>query len=363
MPEVFLLTEDPNFETIKYIAAASTKGCFKSEKNLTDFVPPKVAEKMKKYFVDKGILKDPKDDVFKTVDADVAKKQKDYFHDRVGRKLWMLEERFRKEDPSLSEKEAYQKAKKEILKIDKIAGSNPNGDNFINDKEESRRLISPMRTIMEPLGFNMSDLSISFDPGSYTFGDFIDNMKSFDPLFSLTKLNCSDLAKKSLDEFAAKENEILDKIETNCSSIEPYDVQLGELEDIAKDANDKALEAKRKALRPKMEDILSDYSCTMCHKAKNTRGAPNLPLSENKMDQFDDLMNKTAGELGDMRKRLWSRINRPENNHGAMPPGDPLTKEEKETVKAYLETFKGSGRSKADKLKLDESNRRSVVHD
>jgi len=63
-------------------------------------------------------------------------------------------------------------------------------------------------------------------------------------------------------------------------------------------------------------------------------------------------MNKTAGELGDMRKRIWSRINRPTENHGAMPPGG-LTIDEKGVIKKYLETFQGNMRKDENKVRLD----------
>ncbi|MBK25022.1 MAG: hypothetical protein CME70_13575 [Halobacteriovorax sp.] len=358
-----LLSQDKNFETTKFIMAAAVNGCFGggpgSSNSLDKFIPKSVREKNRDYFASRGIIPDnTKGSGQKEVFADIEKKQKAYFEDRVGRKLWMLEEKFRNE--GMSEEDAYKAAKADIETIDRTAQSNPNGQNQIRDLEASLGVIGPLRYAMEPLGFNMGDLSISFDPGSYTFGDFIKNMGDFDPLKSLAnkyepkswkdrEAKCDELAKESMQAYLDREAEIVDIVTNSCKNFDPVDKQLGNLEKLADKANEEALKKKRKALAGELADIFDMNNCASCHKAGSSRGAPDLPFDSERMDEFDALMDKTAGELGDMRKRIWSRINRPSSQHGAMPPSG-LDKEEKSVMKEYLETFTGKGRTDKDKV-------------
>jgi len=354
-----LLSSDPNFETTKYLLAAATERCIDPKKGLSEFIPESILEKNKNYFITKGTIPEgTKGSGFKEVAADTEKRQERYFKDRVGRKLWMLEERFRNE--GLSEEEAYKKAKEDIQNTTKRASKNFGGGiNKIEDREESIGVIGPLRYAMEPLGFNTGDLSISFDPGSFTFGDFIQNMGNFDPLKSIAnKFSCDELKQKSMEAFQDKEKQIVDIVQNNCATFDPVDKDLGFLSELADKANEKALVQKRAKLRSDMADILDMNSCTRCHRPNSSKGAPDLPFDGDKMDEFDSLMNKTAGELGDMRKRIWSRINRPSSQHGAMPPRG-LDADEKKLVKEYLETFVGNDKAEKDKLRLDD--RRSVI--
>lgn len=352
-----LLENEPAFETTKYAIAAAVKGCFfRPKEELSDYIPSTVRKKMNEYFEKMSIVPAKSNDPIKAVFADTEKKQKAYFRDRVGRKLWMLEERFRKE--GLSEEQAYKKAKLDIEETSRIASKNTSddSDNTISDREASVERIGPIRYLMEPLGMNTSDLSISFDPGSYTFGDFIENMGRFDPLKSLKSFDCDVLKTKSLAAFNDNTNVIREKIDFSCDQISEDDKQLADLRDISEKANKIALRKEREELRPKIEEMFDDIDCTMCHQKNSSKGAPDLPFDSARMEEFDEMMEKSAGELGDLRIRMWSRINRPSKAHGAMPPGGGLFPEEKAVLKKYLETFTGTGRADKDKLKLDENN-------
>ena len=346
-----LLAKDEDFETIKYALAAAAMGCFRSQEQLAKALPPSIMRKSDEYFIKRGIgKKGIYNNVYGDVFKDTEKKQDEYFKDRVGRKLWMLEERFRKDEPGISEEEAYQKAKAELIATNLGAMKNPNGSNQISDREQSSFLVAPFRYILEPIGFDTSNLSISFDPGSYTFGDFIKNMANFEPLLSLVQNNsCVDLENKSMQSYGAKEAKVISDIQLACNKLEPWDKQFDDLAAIDEKINKDTVLAKRLSLRADMNDMLD--SCSGCHREGSTVGAPNLPFGDGRMDQFDALMEKTAGEMGDMRKRIWSRINRSESAHGLMPPWG-LDDEEKKTVKDYLETFQGKMRDDKDKARV-----------
>lgn len=352
-----LLSQNPMFEATKYAIAASINGCIRAGDDTNAYIPEQFRNQIRNYYAKRNIVKlDSKDSAFDQVMQDTEKKQKAYFQDRVGRKLWMLEERMRKENPGISEEKAYQMARADIELTSKMASKNNSGNNAITDREQSVDVIGPIRYLMEPMGMDTSDLSISYDPGSYTFGDFISNMANFDPLRTLTKDSCNVLAEKSKNAFEAMNDQVSVTIETTCKNFRPYNKDLGDLVEISEKANKVALLKKREELRPKIKDMFNINDCSMCHYNNSPKGAPNYPFDSNEMEEFDEMMEKTAGELGDVRKRMWSRINRPGTAHGSMVPDGGLGAQERKDLKEYLETFTGTGRKSADKLKLDSGN-------
>jgi hypothetical protein len=326
-----LFEENPNFETFKYALAAIVKrNCINTSGDMDKYIPEKFKKTAAEYFDIRGIADKDNEDAFKEVLRDTKTKQNEYFADRVGRKMWIMEEKYR--ETGLSEEEAYNNAVADLIKITESA-------QVPKDQERSAHLIAPLRYLLEPFGFDTSTLSISVDPGSFTFGDFIFNMSIFEPMSSLTKLSCEELQERSLAAFESNNDQYLSELDSHCQKLKDYDLALEDLVDAAEEAEEIILAQERAKIRPQIEALLDDNKCMDCHGIGSKSGAPNLPFSSEKISEFEEMLSRSTGELGDMRHRIWSRVNRPSHYHGVMPPSLPLSIEEKIQLKQYFETF------------------------
>jgi hypothetical protein len=221
----------------------------------------------------------------------------------------------------------------------------------------SKNIVSPLRYILEPLGVNVDDFSISVDPMSYTFGDFIGNMANFEPLKSLSQGSCDELAAKSMEALTNNQADIKISMKNSCDKVlYPFEMEeLDAISEVSEQIEEEIRLTQRKELRGKVQDYFYEQDCAFCHTPPSQFGAPDMPFDSERMDEFDKYMDQSAGELGDSRLRVWNRITRPPGGPGHMPPGSRkhITAQSREVMKSYLETFVGKNRDEPKKLKFN----------
>lgn len=339
---------NPFADQMKYALAAAVRGtCITSDEDLSKFLPPELLKNSQLFFKNKGY----KSGNFKDVKEETSNAQKDYYEDRIGRKLWNIEEEKLKEIKNTpeyknklaalegdeealyqhevkAEKEAYRLAKLEMKKL------SDNSDRA-RDKERSLDRFAPMRYLLEPMGIDTSMFSISVDPLSYTFGDFFFNIERFGAFKELKGKSCNELKQLSMD--ALNKEGIVDKIlalKTPCKA---------DYKDPLDPAWKKSLsDIQMQTLKQKREDMKSDVGdvfgyCAGCH-AGGGLGAPKIPFHD--MKQMNSLLERQAGELGNMQTRIWKRVKRHGDLRGSMPMNwGQLEPEEIKIIKDYLETF------------------------
>jgi len=338
---------NPFADQMKYALTAAVKGCIDDSGDMKDYIPQPLMDKMKSYYKGLGFG----EGTFEDVRKDMVEKQQDYYEDRIGRKLWNLEESFLKkiqesdtyknkikaagdneqkvyEIEVAAEKEAYKKAKEE-MEVHRKEG------NSITDKEESIELLGPLRYLLDANGVDTSMFSLSVDPMSYTFGDFFFNIRRFGAFKELNGESCESLKSKSRE--AIEQGDVLDKMMAFKAPCKPdFQASLDpawkkNLDDVEK----QALKQVRMDMKQKVEDTF--MYCAMCHDS-GVNGAPPIPFGD--FNQMDRLLSKQSGELGDMGTRIWKRVIRHGDKRGAMPMNmGQLETEENETVKKYLESF------------------------
>lgn len=393
-----LLDEDPKVFAALPMIAAAAKGCFgplprgpdeavkakaKDMQNLmAEFLPPAVIKANTNYFKRKRVGTTSTTATGQAVDggtpvdviADTVSRQREYMEDRIGRKIWNLEKQFAAENRDQQSREMmamvqglrgrligddgrfspedevtviramnslqqswdrknYQLAKADIRRIS-------NDGAPLADQERSSSIVAPMRYALEPLGFDVSTLSMSFDPMSFTFGDFISrNIQKFDPIASLTQTfpECDDLKAESIRRFNAS-NAVAD-INANTLSCEGApDITFNELEPFVKLSEDLRLRRQRELAR-EVAQLTDDYACKDCHNPP-TQGAPEMPFGAENFRELSPFLQKRTGEFGDLRPLIWKRISRAENQHGHMPPNDSMTREDLTKFRDYFDTFK-----------------------
>ncbi len=334
-------------DQMKYALKAAVLGCINNPEDLNDYIPEQLQKKFKAYFRGMGMG----DGSYKDVKANMVEKQQDYYEDRIGRKLWNLEEKFLGQIQNSSayknkirsagnneqkvyeieiaaEKEAYKKAKDE-MEIHRRTGGG------IRDKEESISMLGPLRYMLDPLGVDTSMFSLSVDPQSYTFGDFFRNINRFGEFKKMDGETCTSLRPKSME--ALSQGDVLDKMMAFKAPCKP-DAQLAldpawkkNLDDVEK----QALKQVRMDMKSKVEDTFG--YCAGCH-SSGFNGAPPIPFDD--FNKFDRLLSKQSGELGDFGTRIWKRVIRHGDKRGAMPMSmGQLEPEELQTIKKYLESF------------------------
>lgn len=336
-------------DQMKYALKAAVLGCITRPEQLNDYIPEPLQKKFKAYFKGMGMG----DGSYADVRKDMEGKQKDYYEDRIGRKLWNLEESFLKkiqestiyknkiraagdneqkvyEIEIAAEKEAYKKAKDE-MEVHRKKGRS------IVDKEQSIDMLGAFRYMLDPLGVDTSMFSLSVDPQSYTFGDFFNNINRFGEFKKMGEAGetCESLKPKSME--ALSQGDVLDKMMAFKAPCKP-DAQLGldpawkkNLDDVEK----QALKQVRIDMKDKVEDVFG--YCVGCH-SSGTLGAPPIPFDD--FAKFDRMLEKQSGELGDFGIRIWKRVIRHGDKRGAMPMSmGQLEPEELDTIKKYLESF------------------------
>lgn len=356
---------NPFAEQMKYALTGAVNGCINGNNDLKTFLPEPLIKKMENYYKGMGFGNGS----FEDVKRDMEEKQQDYYEDRIGRKLWNMEEIHLKkiqesdeyknkiaaangdeqkiyEIEIAAEKEAYRLAKVEM----EIHRKTSNG---VTDKEESIALLGPLRYLLDANGVDTSMFSISVDPQSYTFGDFFFNIKRFGAFKELEGESCESLRAKSKE--ALQEGDVLDQMLAFKAPCNP-DYQ-GALDPAWKknldDVEKQALKQSRQEMKSKVEDTL--MTCAMCHD-NGINGAPPIPFGD--FDQLDRMLEKQSGELGDMGTRIWKRVIRHGDKRGSMPMNmGQLENEEIETIKKYLESFPSRNYVR----RIDTGNRRNRI--
>ncbi|MFA6237188.1 MAG: cytochrome c [Bacteriovorax sp.] len=358
---------NPLANQMKYALQGILKGCYRSEDDLKKAVPQSFIDNANAYFKGKGLGGGKFNDVFK----DTSDRQKDYYEDRIGRKLWTMEseqldliknskkyiEDLREAGNSpekkyqiemAAEKEAYIKAKKQMQTLAQNSSS-------AADKEDSVRSVAPLRFLLEPTGVDTSMFSISVDPLSYTFGDFFFNLGRFGAYKDLAGKSCEELNSLSMKAFKSPEGQkAIAQIKPTCKQDFPGVLDPVWAKSVSK-ISGKVLADRHEDLKKKVTSTF--LVCSACH-ANGAMGAPDIPFGD--MNKMDKLLSKQAGEIGDMQTRIWKRVRRHGDLRGAMPMGmGQIAPQALKDVKEYLESF-----DKRDYIeKIDTgSARRSIIN-
>lgn len=374
-----IFEKDKRVNKLLPFIAAAAKGSCSVDSSPDEFLPDSILKANKEYYIRKGLATKETDPtkVIRNVVKDTEGKQREYFEERVGRKIWNLEKRYLKEmNPEQTrevtsllnkmrakatadgtgvskgelnlmtdayknlmasyERRAYQKAKNDIKRISA-------GGTALADLEDSVDIIGPIRYALEATGFDVSTLSMSFDPLSFTFGDFIArNLPRYEPLKSLAAKPCSELRRLSKSGLNTTNSaNLIAAIEQNTRTCEPASrITFDPLkpfikfnESVRKDLNNK--------LSLEVATLTDDYGCVDCHNPAS-RGAPAMPFGKGKQNakNLQRLLQKRTGEFGDLRQLIWKRISRAENEHGHMPPNDSMTEKDLTKFRNYFDTFR-----------------------
>jgi hypothetical protein len=200
-----------------------------------------------------------------------------------------------------------------------------------DDTEISTDTVAQLRFLLEPLGVNVKNFSMSLDEESYTFGDRL-RTRRMDPVFlpvlggDKSDAGCSAMAAKSREALSKYKN----LIAANLQKTKP-----------CVDCEARKRRAEEEALRlTRMEDaavaVFKKYGCAQCHSGGNLYGAPPIPFTQG--DQFKKFLSGYSGSLLTWSEAIWTRINLPETDRRHMPKTGPSVTDPKDLaiIRAYL---------------------------
>jgi cytochrome c553 len=299
----------PFYENIKFALKAAQNRCSPDA-----ILPPEAKEYADKYFQKRGIKS------FKDLVDDTSKRQQSVAKDKEIRQRQTFTNLFKKENPKFSAKE-----------IEDMVNSEMNRRQRENREIQSNAaLMANMRFLLEPLGVQVDNWSMSIDSGTYSFADVL---RLSSGAFSPSYEDCKSLSAKTNDVFfrpvadtkLMAQDDLKNLLKKTCDDV-PAIVDLTDFSlDLAK-----PLEASIK------KEVSSTFMvCAACH-GNGINGAPAIPF--NNIDALTKEIRETSKlPNGGLGASIINRINKPEGSKGHMPMGpQSLTSEQKKYVRDFI---------------------------
>ena len=333
------LGKDPAWPKIKYVVAGALRGCpeIGGPSAASDFLPNSMRAKAVEYikFRNQGAGKD----------RQISSAPGKFLAEETAGRL----DRFQKTREELQQLFMEKRGgnRGDFLAWAEIDSFNRNP----NLEADSAGKIGRLRYALEPLGIEVNRWSFSIDQNNYTMGNLLGLLGEQPLLKEVTSEipagadACKWLGKKSRAAFA--DSTIAARAQQEniavCGNPGNRDFEL-----LGQTAN----RVSTSVLKPRMQDILQ--KCVTCHSSKKSfaggsaedLGAPEFKMVKQGKISVDTLeafiKANPVSEFGNAgwAQRFWSRIGRPQDAPGAMPPPPlrALSNEDRETIRAWLGT-------------------------
>lgn len=317
------LKQRPDWNNLKYAFYGVMKGC-----KIANMTPPAFQDNMKTYFQSQGYKAEGMNQLGSELQSQKVLMRNRVKKERTARQEWDFEENFK------TTGDTNFRAETEFTKWSLVGG------NILRHADDnSLKQVSELRQILEPVGVNMKNWSMSLDPAPYTFGDNfaeIINMGAFEDVKAEFGENpdCAKLEEKAKEKMG--ENLVIKEsqdIIISCATNGTKDLSLnGQLNELST--------LPMAVLREKAQAALS--SCVACHETYAKQdGLPLIKLSD--LNVFEAEMKSSEFKTNTILESMVDRISRPVNSPGYMPPPpalQPLSEEERKTVLQYLRQVK-----------------------
>lgn len=321
------LADRPDWDKIKYAAtAAVTSRC----SDPTQFMDEDGNRQAEQYFEDRGLgLKNHAFD-YDTLLDETHERQWSLAPDREGRQLWFFEKYLGSEEAARAE---IDQAAGALLRKDaEFTTASNRFPTFENGQDE----VTKTRYLLQPLGIDVDQWSMAIDPNTYSHVEFFDEVARSKPITDVVdEINADRSGGSFCEKLAAKSRAALRDVPRK----EPeFDlVEFCSAQDIVGRALELAQTLEPAALRAGAEEAVS--GCPGCH-ATRALGAPPIPFHD--MNALEAQIRKTQGKLGSLGDRIWDRVSRHPEVHGAMPKfGSGLSTEDKTALRAWLDSLAG----------------------
>lgn len=305
----------PFYENIKHALQAAKRSCSPEE-----LLPAEAREYADKYFAKRGIKS------YQDLVTDTRNRQQGVFKDKEIRQRQTFANLFKKENPKKSASEIEEMVTTEMSRRER--------EN--REVQSNANLMASMRYVLEPLGVQVDNWSMSIDAGTYSFADVL-RLDSGAFKYDFGE-SCQTLAKKTNDVFFKpnSENKLMAQddlknlMKKTCDDVP-----------VVIDMNEFALSLAKPLEKSIKKEAASTFMvCAACH-GNGINGAPAIPF--NNLDALSKEI-KESGKFpnGGLGASIINRINKPEGSKGHMPMGpQSLTIEQKKYVRDFIGLSRG----------------------
>ncbi len=295
----------PFYENIRYAIQAAANGC-----NMRKAIPAEMLRYTNQYFDRVGISN------MQELEKRTGNLQMSVAADKESRQRQTFQRLFAQENPGMAEAEILALVETEVGRRGELEN---------RELESNAEPIAAMRYLLEPLGVQVANWSMSIDSGTYSFADLL---SLNDGAFANTEgLECSELENRSRAAFLGSPQAELRQ--SYLSSCEQAALPVT-LEGFSAEAVTIAATQVDKNVRP-----IFLMNCNGCHMT-GAGGAPPIPFGD--LDALRaEIQSSARFPNGGLGASIINRINKPEGARGHMPMGPrSLTSQEKEYVRDFI---------------------------
>lgn len=320
------LKDRPDWDKIKYaVTAAVTNRC----DDPTEFLNDAGNEIAQKRLMDRGLATD--DDgafSFDELVKETRTSQWSLSPDREGRQLWFFEKYLGDLDAARAE---IDRSAENLIRND---SSYREGAIRFPTFEEHQMEVAKSRYLLEPLGIDVTQWSMAVDPGTQSHVEFFDEIPRAQPIRDVLQEIYDDDSRGSFcEKLARKSREAMGDVPRVAPEFDLPD--FCSKEDIVARVLALTDELEPVAVRTDAAEALT--RCPACHSTRSF-GAPRIPFDD--MSALEQEIRKTRGTFGDLGERIWDRVSRHPEEHGAMPKfGSGLSTDEKTAIRAWLDSL------------------------
>jgi mono/diheme cytochrome c family protein len=299
----------PFYENLKYAIPAAVQGC-----DMTTILPPEAREYSAQYFKRLGINDLP------ALQQQTGALQQSVAKDKGSRQRQTFTRLFTQNNPGMVQTEIAALVETEL---------NRRGQMENREDSSNAEPLAALRYLLEPMGVQVANWSMSIDSGTYSFADVL-NLS--DGAFRNGEgLSCEDLAKRTGEVFFSSRPRELRQAYLNACEKATMPVTL---EDFS--AQNVTIAAAQ--VNQNVQQVF--VSCNGCHKS-GAGGAPRLPFND--LTALSELIRSSASlPNGGLGASIINRINKPEGAKGHMPMGPrTLTTQEKQYVRDFIGLARG----------------------
>lgn len=303
------LRKMPFYENVKYAIQAAVNGC-----DMSTILPPEAREYSDQYFKRRGI------NSYQSLETETGRLQMSVATDKESRQRQTFQRLFAQNNPGMAEAEILALVETEMGRRGQLEN---------RELDSNAQPLSALRYLLEPLGVQVANWSMSIDPGTYSFADVLNLSEG---AFANTEnLSCEQMAERSRTSFFGRvPAEIRQTYLTTCEEAAlPVTLQ-GFVAESITIASTQVEQNARTVL----------MTCNGCH-SSGAGGAPSIPFGD---------MNALRAEIsssarlpnGGLGASIINRINKPEGERGHMPMGPrSLTTEQKQYVRDFIGLAQG----------------------
>lgn len=298
------LKKMPFYDNVKYAIQAAANGC-----DMAQVLPEEARTYADQYFQRRGLQS------YQALEAQTGQLQQSVADDKASRQRQTFQRLFAQENPQLAEAEILALVEVEV---------NRRGEMENREVSSNAQPLAAMRYLLEPLGVQVANWSMTIDPGTYSFADVLNLSRG--AFANSENLSCEEMGKRSKAAFFAnRPAEIRQTYIVNCEETAPPVTLEGFTTSMVTIA---AGELEQKAKPVFM-------TCSGCH-TSGAGGAPRIPFNDLEALRAEI---KSTGRFpnGGLGASIINRINKPEGARGHMPMGPmSLTTEQKQYVRDFI---------------------------